>query len=138
MQGRSVNPLSFHSNVVVSPIHKHLRIVPSGMPTEEKRFENRLAASGDGTILVRDVEIPVTLVDVSTGGCKLRLAPEVDALFAKLIPMDIRLVLFEVEYDAIAQWNTNGLLGCRFKRHLELKEVAELMASKARSNRARA
>ena len=98
------------------------------MQAGDQRNSVRQRASGAGTIVVRDIAIPATLVDVSPSGCKLRLPAEVTNLIGSLLPCDGRLSFFGLEYDAIAVWLTNGLLGCRFSEYLPLDHVAALLS----------
>ncbi|HSV30236.1 MAG TPA: PilZ domain-containing protein [Candidatus Omnitrophota bacterium] len=94
----------------------------------DKRDTVRQRASGTGMVQLRDIPIPATLVDVSPGGCKLRLAHEITELVGPLLPCDTRIAFFGLEYDATALWLANGLLGCRFPEQLPLDHVAALMS----------
>jgi len=98
------------------------------MELSDNRQSLRNSASGTGIITVRDVAIPATLVDVSPGGCKLRLPAEITQLIGNILPCDSILKFFGLEYDATALWLTNGLLGCRFAEQLPLDHVAFLMS----------
>lgn len=98
------------------------------MGFSDQRDSNRSRAAGSGTIKVRNVPIPATLVDVSPGGCKLRLPTEITQLVTNLLPCDSVLQFFGLEYEATALWLTNGLLGCRFPEQLPLDHVAALMS----------
>lgn len=98
------------------------------MGLNDQRQNTRSHASGAGIIKVRDVAIPATLVDVSPGGCKLRLPAEITQLIGNLLPCDSSLKFFGLEYEATALWLINGLLGCRFAEQLPLDHVAFLMS----------
>ncbi len=98
----------------------------------EKRGEQRVTAAGRGTIRLKDVHIPADLADVSPGGCKLRVLPEIMHVVEKVMPVEVVLEFAGRRFDASIVWSANGLLGCRFANQLPLSDVAELMASRRR------
>lgn len=105
------------------------------MGYSDKRDSTRSRASGTGSIRLKDIPIPATLVDVSPGGCKLRLPAEITELVTNLLPCDGILSFFGLHYDTTALWVTNGLLGCRFAEQLPLDHVAALMSGGRSINR---
>jgi hypothetical protein len=102
----------------------------AGLAIEDKRSEQRVAAAGRGMIKLKDVHIPAELGDVSPGGCKLRIQPEIMHIVEKMMPVEVALEFAGRRFDATIVWSAKGLLGCRFARQLPLSDVAELMASR--------
>ncbi len=107
------------------------RAVEAGLTgSGDKRAEPRVVAAGHGTIRLKDVRIPADLADVSPGGCKLRIQPEIMHIVEKVMPVEVMLEFAARRFEATIVWSANGLLGCRFARQLPLGDVAELMASR--------
>ncbi|MGE5547660.1 MAG: PilZ domain-containing protein [Solirubrobacterales bacterium] len=96
----------------------------------ELRKTERQKASREGVMVLQSLEIPVSLVDVSTGGCKVRLPDKILDVFAQLLPCDIKLKFGDNDLAATAVWRSNALIGCQFPRHLSLDEVGVLMAAR--------
>ncbi len=94
------------------------------------RGEARVAAAGHGVVRLKDVRIPADLADVSPGGCKLRIQPEIVPVVEKLIPVAVALDFAGRTFGATIVWSAKGLLGCRFSHQLRLDEVAALMAAR--------
>ncbi|MGE5505255.1 MAG: PilZ domain-containing protein [Actinomycetota bacterium] len=99
---------------------------------QEKRVAPRVEASGQTTIRLKGVNIPAELADVSPGGCKLRVRPEIMQIVEKVLPVEVSLEFPGLQIDASVMWSGAGLLGCQFARQLSLGEVGAVMATKHR------
>jgi len=76
-------------------------------------------------------EVPVTMLDASRGGFKLRFDPSPLAL-AMLSPLPCELHVITATqriYPSTVLWIKDGLAGCRFHQHQSLDDIAILMTA---------
>jgi len=96
---------------------------------QDARRWTRLSCSSPGVLLTDAGEWPVTMVDASRGGYKLRFPPD-PAILAALSPLPYDLSVVSVGDRAFAStvlWIKGDLAGCRFLLHLSLDDIALLM-----------
>lgn len=95
----------------------------------ESRHWTRLSCGSAGILLTPAGERPVTMVDASRGGYKLRFDPDPDILAAlSPQPRDLNVLsLDDRRFGSSVLWVRGDLAGCRFQLHLSLDDIALLM-----------
>jgi hypothetical protein len=76
-------------------------------------------------------EVPVTMLDASRGGFKLRFEPSPLALeMLSPLPRDVQVITATQRvYPASGLWIKDGLAGFRFYQHQSLDDIAILMTA---------
>jgi hypothetical protein len=111
-------------------------LVPQG--GKDSRSWPRARCGADGVLDVGEADVPVSMVDASRGGFKLRFEsdPAVEAVLSP--PVELSIVdSTESVYGASVMWLKGGLAGCRFHQHQSLDTIAGLMTRSFRLTAAR-
>jgi len=96
---------------------------------EDSRRWTRLSAGSTGILLTEAGERPLTMIDASRGGYKLRFAHD-PAIVATLSPPPRDLLVLGADarqFPSSVLWVRDGMAGCRFMLHLSLDDIALLM-----------
>ena len=95
----------------------------------KNRVHNRIPCRSAGEIVLDDGTHEVHLLDVSSGGCKIKLPSVSDGgqLVDKL-PVEFVLTSGSTSVPGALVWCMGGMFGCNFFDHLLLDVIAQVMA----------
>jgi len=97
----------------------------------EPRRWSRQTCGSAGVLVSEAGEVPVTMLDASRGGFKLRFTPGPLALsMLTPLPRDLHVITEGQQiYPSTVLWIKDGLAGCRFFQHQSLDDIAILMTA---------
>ena len=93
-----------------------------------RRSDERVQCRSSGEIRLEGEPYLVQMLDVSSGGCKFRIAGLDNGTFPHPIPCEFEMILDGVGIAGAVIWFTAGMYGCRFYEHIMLDDVAAILA----------
>jgi len=101
----------------------------SGQMPVKKRIHNRVPCHSMGEIVLTDGTHSVRLLDVSSGGCKIKLPDEYDPiLLADALPVEFVLTIGSTSVPGGIIWYMADMFGCNFYDHILLDTIAQVMS----------
>jgi len=99
----------------------------------KNRIHNRVPCHSIGEIVLEDGSHEIHLLDVSSGGCKVKLpyAPE-GGVLAQDLPVEFVLTSGSTSIPGAFIWFMSGMFGCNFYEHILLDTIAQIMNGKFR------
>ena len=96
----------------------------------KSRSHNRLPCHSVGEIFLPDGVHEVHLLDISSGGCKIKL-PEfpTGGLLAQTLPQEFVLTVGATNVPGGVIWFISGMFGCNFFDHILLDTIAAIMGN---------
>ena len=96
---------------------------------QKSRTHNRLPCHSTGEFFLSDGTHEVLLMDISSGGCKIKLndAPDGGVLAADL-PIEFVLTVGTLSIPGGIIWFMSGMFGCNFFDHILLDTIAQIMS----------
>ena len=107
-------------------------MVNQGNQTEpqKSRSHNRLPCQSTGEFFLSDGKHEVQLIDISSGGCKIKLTDAPDGgLLAKELPAEFVLSIGSINVQGGIVWFMSGMFGCNFFDHILLDTIAAIMGN---------
>ena len=94
----------------------------------KSRSHNRLSCHSVGEIILDDGVHEVQLLDISSGGCKIRLTDAPDGgVLAQQLPEEFVLTVGSTSVPGGIIWFMSGMFGCNFFDHILLDTIAQIM-----------
>ena len=102
---------------------------PSNADLGQKRIHNRVACRSEGEIVLPDGSRNVQLLDISSGGCKLKFPVVQEGLpLVDQLPVEFVLTQGPSSVPGAFIWYSGNMFGCHFFDHILLDLIAEIMA----------
>ena len=97
-------------------------------PTK-KRIHNRVPCHSIGEIVLADGTHNVQLLDVSSGGCKIKLPDDQDpGVLTDSLPVEFVLTIGSTSVPGAIIWYMSEMFGCNFYDHILLETIAQVMS----------
>lgn len=94
----------------------------------KSRSHNRLPCQSTGEFFLSDGKHEVQLIDISSGGCKIKLPGAPDGgVLAKDLPVEFVLTIGSISVQGGIVWFMSGMFGCTFFDHIMLDTIALIM-----------
>ena len=97
--------------------------------TLKNRIHNRMPCHSTGEIVLGDGSHEIHLLDVSSGGCKVKLPDAPDGgILAGDLPVEFVLTSGSLSVPGAFIWFMSGMFGCHFFEHILLDSIAQIMS----------
>ena len=102
----------------------------SANPGFVARSHDRMSGQGSGELVTETGHYPLTLLDISCGGCKIRVPALTDGgHLAQSLPQDFVLTVGTIHIAGAIIWNMSGMFGCHFYDPILLETVASILGT---------
>ncbi len=101
---------------------------PVAAPPTQSRIHNRVSCSSMGEIFLPGGDHKVQMLDISSGGCKIKFPLVEDGLsLAEQLPIEFVITKGPASIPGAFIWFSGGMFGCHFFDHILLDVIADLM-----------